>query len=349
MNGYFPALNGLRGIAVLAVIGFHAKAPYFGGGFAGVDFFFVLSGFLISSILLAEIDATGSVSLPRFYLRRAQRLMPAMLLAIALYLCAAPWAWPQYDGLHVRDAAVTALFLSDYGKAFWGMPIVLQHTWSLAVEEHFYILWPLLLMAVAPRMPPGGLVKTILCLFALATLWRIACVGLGQDFTEVYYRFDTRASGLVLGALIAAARRAGLMPAPGPKAIAAAAASAALIVALAPWGHAVVLAVLTAMAEIAAAIVICHIVSGAAPGASAVARILELGSLQYLGRISYGLYLFHFPVAVLLRDTYTGLPGFALIAAASAVLASASWYLVERPILAMKPARGYRHTATLAP
>ena len=207
-----------------------------GGGFLGVDFFFVLSGFLITSILLNEHDTQGSIRLPAFYLRRAQRLMPALLLTIALFLAASSAAWPKYHETSGRDALLTALFLSDYGKAFWGMPVVLQHSWSLSVEEHFYLLWPLALIFLVRRLSPLGLVKAIIALFFAATVWRIACIWLGQDWTQIYYRFDTRMTGLIAGALIAASARAGTLPRPNKQAVIAALGVGLLALIFAPWG-----------------------------------------------------------------------------------------------------------------
>jgi peptidoglycan/LPS O-acetylase OafA/YrhL len=166
---YLPALDGLRALAVLAVIGFHADVPHFGGGFLGVEVFFVVSGYLITRLLLLERDETGHISLPSFWARRARRLLPALfavlLAALGLSLAVAPDALAQ-----TRSDAGAALF---YVSNWWQIiqhrsyfmdvdrPPLLLHLWSLAVEEQFYLVWPLavaLLGRAAPRwVLPGAL------------------------------------------------------------------------------------------------------------------------------------------------------------------------------------------------
>ncbi|MBA2402361.1 MAG: acyltransferase [Bradyrhizobium sp.] len=138
---YNPSLDGLRAIAVVLVISDHCGVPVFDQGYFGVDLFFVLSGFLITRLLVDEIDATGRVDVQRFYLRRLLRLTPPLLLFLTAYLVIAPSLWPQLDLMvHVRDVALVAFYLSDYSQAFWNNPKVLIHTWSLSVEEHFYLI-----------------------------------------------------------------------------------------------------------------------------------------------------------------------------------------------------------------
>src|SRR4051812_5944530 len=137
---YNPALDGLRAVAVVLVIADHCSVPIFNQGYFGVDLFFVLSGFLITRLLTDEIDATGQIDLSRFYLRRLLRLTPPLLLFLAAYLLIAPSLWPQVDfASHARDVALVAFYLSDYSQAFWHNPKVMIHTWSLSVEEHFYL------------------------------------------------------------------------------------------------------------------------------------------------------------------------------------------------------------------
>ena len=120
-----PAFDGLRAVAVILVIADHCDISVFDQGYFGVDLFFVLSGFLITRLLVAEIDSTGRIDLLRFYLRRLLRLTPALLLMLAAYLLIAPSLWPQLDLMsHVRDAALVAFYLSDYSQAFWHNPKV---------------------------------------------------------------------------------------------------------------------------------------------------------------------------------------------------------------------------------
>src|SRR5262245_54776854 len=147
---YMPALDGLRGVAVLAVFFFHVHAPlppY--GGYLGVDAFFVLSGFLITGLLLDEARVTGTIRVGAFYLRRVRRLLPALLLLLAAYLAVMPSIRPEVD--QWTPALYAGLYVSDYARAFLGEIGLLSHTWSLSVEEHFYLLWPFAVLWLARR------------------------------------------------------------------------------------------------------------------------------------------------------------------------------------------------------
>src|SRR5687768_11060779 len=134
---YMPELDGLRALAVCAVLAFHAGAPMAQSGYLGVDLFFVLSGFLITSILVAEHERSGTIAVGRFYVRRALRLYPSLLLMLAVFVVVAPLLWPELPA--ARYALWSALYLSDYTRALIGEPEVLSYTWSLSVEEHFYL------------------------------------------------------------------------------------------------------------------------------------------------------------------------------------------------------------------
>ena len=199
---YNPALDGLRAVAIALVIADHCHVPGFDGGYFGVDLFFVLSGFLITRLLVDEFDAAGQIDLPRFYLRRLLRLAPPLLLLLAAYLVIAPMIWPQY-GLwsHIRDAALAGFYLSDYGRAFWHYPIALQHTWSLSVEEHFYLIWPFAVLLLA-RIELRWRIAGLFGIYLIATAWRIFEYE-SSGWVATYFRFDTRMSGLICGALLA--------------------------------------------------------------------------------------------------------------------------------------------------
>src|SRR5258707_1978144 len=165
-------LDGIRALAVLAVLAAHAGIPFLPGGFVGVDVFFVLSGFLITSLLYAELAATGRIDLGGFWTRRARRLLPAALVMIVAVLAARPLFAPDSVVALRGDAIAAALWSGNWRWALQGTdyfsqgltPSPLQHTWSLAVEEQFYVVWPLLLLAcraVKRRRPlalslPGG-------------------------------------------------------------------------------------------------------------------------------------------------------------------------------------------------
>lgn len=194
---YNPALDGLRALAVLLALAFHSRIEGFHGGFFGVDVFFVLSGYLITRLLANQHSATGTINVPAFYLRRLHRLYPALLPFLGAYLIAGPLAFPNRQD-HARDALVAATYLSDYGFAFWKIPWLVQHTWSLSVEEHFYLAWPVALLLVL--RPPGRYwAPVVLSLTVAATLWRWHVVLNVDPWHQPYYRFDTRLSGLLLG------------------------------------------------------------------------------------------------------------------------------------------------------
>lgn len=200
---YNPALDGLRGVAIVLVMLSHAHVPLFEGAFFGVDLFFVLSGYLITSLLLIELQNTQQLDLWRFYRRRFFRLMPALLLFLAVYCLVAPLFWPDSDDWYV-DALVSAFYLADYGIAFFDLPNSLLHMWSLSVEEHFYLVWPLMLWLIVRRTPRGQVWCRIFGLFLLAWAWRVYWVAQEQQFYEIFFRFDTRATGLLAGSLLAA-------------------------------------------------------------------------------------------------------------------------------------------------
>jgi peptidoglycan/LPS O-acetylase OafA/YrhL len=326
---YNPAFDGLRAIAVTLVVADHCRVPGFNPGFFGVDLFFVLSGFLITRLLTEEIDAEGRINLPHFYLRRVLRLGPPLLLLLMAYLAFAPSAWPQWSlKEHFRDAALAGFYLSDYARAFWGIPRVLQHSWSLSVEEHFYLIWPLALLLLA-RCKPGRRVPILLGLFLLATAWRIFEY-YHAGWTATYYRFDTRMSGLIAGALLATCMTRMNPVSERTANIIGVAAYGALILCLSigywrsPW----VLIWMTTLAELAA---VGFLIAASTPKSWA-RSILSARPLVGLGVISYGVYLWHYPVAVYFRDW---LPWHqtVLIAALSAIaIATASYLTIERPL-----------------
>jgi peptidoglycan/LPS O-acetylase OafA/YrhL len=206
---HVPALDGIRAVAVGLVLFQHAGVPGFREGGLGVDVFFVLSGYLITRLLTREIDQTGTLKLATFYLRRLRRLTPPLLILAVAYLVLAPAIWPERDaGQHARFVLAAVTYLTDFARAghpSFASPIA--HTWSLAVEEHFYMLWPLALLGLT-YLPKRFLLPSLLAGFALATLWR--CTGLYLFGWETsYFRFDFRLSGLLLGAALSVFAGAG--------------------------------------------------------------------------------------------------------------------------------------------
>ena len=325
---YNPALDGLRAVAIVLVVLSHAHAPLFDGAFYGVDVFFVLSGFLISTLLLAELDGTGRLDYWRFCRRRLYRLTPALVLFLAAYCALAPLLWPELDDVH-SDALVSLLYLADYGIAFFDRPGTLLHMWSLSVEEHFYLLWPLALALLTRWTAPGRRWRAIAVLALLAWAWRVLWVLQGQQFYEIFFRFDTRASGLLMGALLAALVRE--QPA-WFTALRARLSHGMWFVLAVPllmaqaWDDMNVLAWGITVVECATVIVLMAVLERR----GAAWEALSAPALVWLGRMSYGIYLWHYPIVRWLRADQpwpvTVLAGLLL----SAALAALSYHTVER-------------------
>ncbi|MDR6890339.1 MULTISPECIES: acyltransferase family protein [Variovorax] len=285
---YNPALDGVRALSILAVVLFHCELPGAQGGFIGLDVFFVLSGYLITSLLAAE-HRHGGIGIGRFYARRALRLYPTLLLMVAVYVGLAPILWPADD--RWLSAVLAALYVYDYALAFWKLAYTIGHTWSLGVEEKFYLLWPILLpLFLRTRHPVRWLVSA----FLAVTTWRYF-VAMHWTWPQAYFRFDTRMSGILLGAIAA------LVHVRVSKHALAAACMALLVLMALPslptsnQTEAVTLSI--TLAELSAFVLICY---AAEHGR---ATFLASPPMVYIGRLSYGIYLWHFPLVLLLRDT----------------------------------------------
>ncbi|MBV2132059.1 acyltransferase [Pseudomonas sp. MAP12] len=337
---YIPALDGIRAIAVMLVMAFHANTPWVSGGFLGVDVFFVLSGFLITSILYAEIARTGRIDIRRFYVRRFARLAPPLGACLVLYLVAAPYAWPEYYH-HMRDALLAAAYLSDYSTALWGMPEMLRHTWSLAAEEHFYLLWPLVLLLLRP-LQPRTVLLVLLALYATGTAWRIACLEL-HGWYLTYYRFDTRATGMIAGAALALAVRCGYAAHLGRAAPILCVTLGYLIAFSLYWRNPMALQAGVITAELTTAATIVLIVQSGAP------RWLGSPGLSYIGRLSYGLYLFHYPVMHYLRDEYDWPAALVVGSAAALALSAISYHTIEAWVRRCRGSAAHDQTGSAAP
>ena len=349
---YVPALDGLRGLAVAGVVLFHLG--YLHGGFLAVDFFFTLSGFLITSLLLNEWTATRRISLGAFWMRRVKRLMPAILLllfVVALYgrffATAAETAQIRTDGLWVLGyAANWHAVISDHG--YWAQftaPSPLDHFWSLAIEEQFYLVWPLitaatLAIARGRRAIYGGLCAVLAVASGAAM---ILMFHPGGDPSRVYQGTDTRAAAILLGALLAVVfeGRAERIRGRGRGALEIAAGVAAAAVAAA-WiafdGSSTVLYRGGFFALGIAATVL--IAASAHPQRGLLGRALSIRPLVALGAISYGLYLWHYPIILWLTPARVGVDGVALdVVRVSVALAAsiASYAIIERPVRLSKP------------
>jgi peptidoglycan/LPS O-acetylase OafA/YrhL len=205
--GYKPALDGSRAVAILAVLLFHGGAPGFGWGYIGVDLFFVLSGYLITSILLVEHAKVGRISLLDFYRRRALRLFPALAALCLTFLVYAAVALDD-PTQGIREVLIVALYAGNWIRAFsLGQPQYLGHTWSLAIEEQLYLVWPLLIWGVL-FLSKGSAAKALRLVVALAIAsigWRAILALQGATADRLYNGSDTRADALLIGAALALA------------------------------------------------------------------------------------------------------------------------------------------------
>jgi peptidoglycan/LPS O-acetylase OafA/YrhL len=342
--GYNRAFDGLRGLAVLIVVGFHA-ALVPGGGFLGVEFFFVLSGFLITTLLTDEWDGNGTISLRNFYRRRALRLLPALVVALMGYVAvsAIRFLVVEQDFRSFADsiaaAGIGASYVANIVIAFLGsFPPGVQHLWSLAAEEQYYLAWPpLLLLALRRRVSTRYLVGALGVVGVAICANRAALTLAGASQRHLFFSPDVTFGGIVIGAILALLNRSGTLPRLYARRFVRAAvvpftvAFACVFIVLVPNtdGRWLYLYGISAFLIAAGAVV-----AGAAidPGAW-WARPLRSQPLVNVGRVSYGIYLWH-PILMYAAGDW---PIERLVAVpATFVIADFSYRFVEQPFLARK-------------
>jgi peptidoglycan/LPS O-acetylase OafA/YrhL len=375
-------------LAVIGVLLYHGGVSWLPAGFLGVDSFFVLSGFLITTLLLQELRRTRTIRLLAFWGRRARRLLPALLLmvgvcALFVWLVASRGTYPSFGS----DALGTIFYVANWhfiaeGANYFvstSAPSPLTHTWSLAIEEQFYVLWPLLLLGIV-RL--GGRTRAIFLFSAagaaVSSIWMAVRHGQGASLTRLYYGTDTHAQCLLVGAALASAlalvaqrrRQLGTTPRgrhtlglggdPGwfaatplaRRRLTVIGISGLAVGGLCWWRASFSGAFLydggfLLMALATAAVIAAAVSHQRGP----VARLLSFAPLVFIGRISYGLYLWHYPLFIWLSPARTGFAGSALLLLRLAValaVSIASFYLVERPIRHGALLRGWSGFASAA-
>jgi len=316
--GYLPGLDGIRALAVLAVLLYHADLGWIRGGFLGVDVFFVLSGFLITSLILEELDRSDRVDFRRFYIGRARRLLPALLLMLLVVGTVVALWYRDAAYQFARDSLSSALYVNNwwyiatdlsYFEAT-GRPPLLTHLWSLAVEEQFYLVWPVIAFLAYRLFRRRGVAVVALVLALASTAWMIA-MSMSQGFPDfadpsrAYFGTDSHAMGLLIGAALATMWRPGRLRAvitPVARALITAIGVLALIAIL---GFFIFVGEYTAWMYrggfLALALIVAALIAAASHPASSLGRYLGTQPWKYLGQRSYGLYLWHWPIFMLTR------------------------------------------------
>jgi len=350
--GYRPALDGLRGISILAVMAYHSGLLV--GGWAGVDVFFTLSGFLITTLLLEEHAAAGRFSFTKFYARRALRLLPALFVLVGFWGSVLVVQHPDFWVLTAIYIAAVLFYVANWA-IIAGLPLgIFGHAWSLGIEEQFYMLWPPLLWFTIRWRRPDGALSAAVFIAAFATVaYRVAMAtgGANVSFSRLSGGLDTRADSLLIGCALGVAFVSGLLSTltAGVGVAAGLAALGALLMifvvvpspymAVLPPSHPWLFAGTTTLPSTATALIIL----GALMPMGPVRRMLGASGLVQIGRISYGLYLWHFPVfaftGALSRDAVTVAPAAIVVLAwgITFAVASVSFFLVERPALRLRP------------
>jgi peptidoglycan/LPS O-acetylase OafA/YrhL len=362
--GRIPALDGIRALGIVLVLFFHGGFGWAAGGFFGVDVFFVLSGFLITGLLVSEYRQNAGIGLARFWGHRVRRLVPALLVmlgGIALYGIFV--AQSDTLGQLRRDALATLLYVNNWHQVTGGQgyfaalntPRPLLHTWSLSIEEQFYLIWPLVVLGVLrwSRSLRTLLLVTVAGAAASAVAMAVAFAN-GSGEGRAYYGTDTRAQALLIGAALAIVlahplprRRAGLVATTSLVRSIALSRSARLtlvVLGIAGLVGVVWMSVVdnassawiyrggfTLVALATAGIIACVALVPDSP----LATLLSLRPVRYVGAISYGLYLFHWPIFVMVDHARTGLDGwplFLLRIGLSFAVAAVSFHFLEMPV-----------------
>lgn len=368
---HLPGLDGLRALAVIAVIVFHLHAPWLPGGFLGVDVFFVISGFLITTLLIREHRRTGRLDLPRFWVRRARRLLPALAVVVVLTTLAARFVEGDLLVGIARQSIGALTFSTNWLEIGAGTdyfhattPQLFMNFWSLAVEEQFYLVWPLATLLLLRFAPRGTHRIAVPLAIGLGSALLMALLLDPAAATRVYYGTDTHLIGLMLGAALAHAYAA------PHRAWTRTAAWARLHLPLTGWALVILATLLVTsdegsawtfrlgipLASLATALLILSVVSTPSPFRTGS----QARPLTWIGDRSYGIYLWHWPVILVVGALWPVAPGGtsflasrALALALTLALAAASHRFVESPVRRLgfreSTVRLREHLETLTP
>ncbi|AZN39651.1 acyltransferase family protein [Paenibacillus albus] len=347
---YMPGLDGLRAIAVFAVIAYHLNLSWVPGGLLGVGMFFVLSGYLITDILLKQHSRGDKLALGDFWIRRARRLLPAMIIMLGLVSIWLGTTDPQRLYALRGEIGAALLYISNWRLIFhqvsyfesFGPPSPFGHLWSLAVEEQFYLVWPMLLALLVKFVPRRGTLALVILAGAAASALAMAYIYVPQlDPSRVYYGTDTRSFALLIGAALAV-----VWPSWKLADLIASSRAVKALDMVGAIGFAVVVAMIALVGEydaflyrggmVVLSFATAAVVAALAHPASRLSRIIGCKPLQWFGARSYGIYLYHYPVIALSTpaaelDTFNPLRALLQILA-SLALAELSWRFVEEPI-----------------
>ncbi|MBP2375915.1 acyltransferase family protein [Paeniglutamicibacter psychrophenolicus] len=333
-TGYQPQLDGLRAIAVMSVMVFHARPELLPGGFIGVDIFFVLSGFLITRIIMKELKVNKKFSFKRFYMRRALRLFPALFLACVVLLV----VYSLIPGLPQHDETLFGIFAAVTYSSSWFTAFSIADlgamlpTWSLSVEEHFYFVWPLVLVLLF-RFSKFFKASVVLLILIATTYPLVAFVVFDWSVERLHYAPDTRSAQLLIGcgAAILVSKAGSRVPS-----------LVAWFAILFLVGYELIKNLLNfdfynyggnIMIGVMTAIFILHLDQ---QEYGLFSRLLSTRPMVWIGQRSYGIYLWNLPLIAVMTFMGSSLPGVAAKLAVCFIIPAISFTYVEKPLLRLK-------------
>ncbi|MDN7306509.1 peptidoglycan O-acetyltransferase OatA [Listeria monocytogenes] len=346
---YVPSIDGLRALAVIAVIAYHLNFSWAKGGFIGVDIFFVLSGYLITNILLTQWEKNQSLQLKQFWIRRFRRLIPAVYVMIVVVVIYAVFFHPEILKNLRGDAIASFFYVSNWWFIFhnvsyfdsFGLPSPLKNLWSLAIEEQFYLIWPAFLLVFLKWVKnPKLLLKIVIGLGLLSAVWMTILYVPGTDPSRVYYGTDTRAFDLLAGCALAFVwpfnRLSPVVPRKSKAVLNIAGTISILCFILFTAFVSEYQPFLYRGGLLFVAILGVIMIATISHPASYLSKIFSFKPLRWIGTRSYGIYLWHYPIITLttpvLEITQPNIWRAILQVAATFIIAELSFRFIETPI-----------------